>query len=144
MCRRKFRPIKYMRRYSYAKFGTFFLGHPVLTLITKPTKLFLARANVFILQKVQKRKSSLNEWAYSLDRKIIQSVKQEYRGTITACTYKCFESTIIQLRATIDYIGLYVTIIKTQHYENKSCLVIKRTKTHTRNVTQRTEKNTEQ
>jgi len=24
MCQRKFRPIKYMRRYSYAKFGTFF------------------------------------------------------------------------------------------------------------------------
>jgi len=27
MCRRKFRPIKYTRRYSYAKFGTF-LGQP--------------------------------------------------------------------------------------------------------------------
>jgi len=24
MCERKFRPIKYTRRYSYAKFGTFF------------------------------------------------------------------------------------------------------------------------
>jgi len=32
MCRRKFRPIKYSRRYSYAKFGTFFSGHPVFQL----------------------------------------------------------------------------------------------------------------
>jgi len=29
MCQRKFRPIKYTRRYSYAKFGTFF-GPPVI------------------------------------------------------------------------------------------------------------------
>ena len=29
MCQRKFRPIKYTRRQSYATFGTFLLGHPV-------------------------------------------------------------------------------------------------------------------
>jgi len=29
MCQRKFRPIKYTRRQSYAKFGTFLLGHQV-------------------------------------------------------------------------------------------------------------------
>jgi len=28
MCQRKFHLIKYTRCYSYAKFGTFFLGHP--------------------------------------------------------------------------------------------------------------------
>ena len=28
MCQRKFHPINYTRRYSYAKFGTFFSGHP--------------------------------------------------------------------------------------------------------------------
>ena len=31
MCQRKFRPIKYMRRYSYTKFGTFFSGPPGIT-----------------------------------------------------------------------------------------------------------------
>jgi len=66
----------------------------------------------------------LNELIYSFDRKIRQSVKQEHRGTITACAYRCRESTIIQFRGTIDY------VVKTQHYGNKSCLVIKRTKTH--------------
>jgi len=79
----------------------------------------------------------MNEF-YSLDRKIKQSVQQEHRGTITACAYRCPESTIIQLRGTID------CVVKTQHYENKSCLVIKRTKTHTLNATQRREKNAEQ
>jgi len=79
----------------------------------------------------------MNELISSLDRKIRQSVKQEHRGTITACAYRCPESTIIQLRGTIVY------VVKTQHYESKSCLVIKRTKTHTLNVTQR-RKNAEQ
>jgi len=40
---------------------------------------------------------------------------------ITACAYRCPESsTIIQLRGTINY------VVKTQHYKNNSCLVIKR------------------
>jgi len=43
------------------------------------------------------------------------------------------ESTVIQLRGTIQ------DIVKTQHYENKSCLVTKRTKT-TLNVKQSREK----
>jgi len=60
----------------------------------------------------------------SLDRKIRQSIKQEHRGTITACADRCPESTILQLRGTID------CVVNTQHYENKSCLVTKRTKTH--------------
>jgi len=38
---------------------------------------------------------------------------------ITACAYRDPESAIIQLRGTIDY------VVKTQHYENKSRLVIK-------------------
>jgi len=45
------------------------------------------------------------------DRKIRQSVKQEHRGTITGCACRCLESTIIQLRGTIDY------VVKTQHYK---------------------------
>jgi len=64
-------------------------------------------------------------------------VKQEHQGTITACAYRCPESTIIQLRGTIDY------EVKTQHYENKNYLVIKCTKTHIikgLNATQRREK----
>jgi len=32
MCQRKFRSMKYTRRYSYTKFGTFFMGHPVVQL----------------------------------------------------------------------------------------------------------------
>jgi len=77
----------------------------------------------------------MNEWIYSLDGKISQSVKQEHPGTITACAYRCPESTIIQLWGTVDKF-----LVKTQHYENKNCLVIKRTKTRTLNVTQRREK----
>jgi len=76
----------------------------------------------------------MNELIYLLDRKIRRLVEQEHRRAITACAYRCPESTIVQLRGTIDY------IVKTQHYENKSCLVIKRTKTHTLNVTLKREK----
>jgi len=90
--------------------------------------------NLMRRQFVDSAYSNENEWIYSHDRKIRQPVKQEHQGTITACAYRCPESTIIQLRGTID------CVVKTQHYETKSCLAIKRTKTYTLNVTQRREK----
>jgi len=37
-------------------------------------------------------------------------------------------------------VGTIEYVVKTQHYENKSCLIIKRTKTYTLNVTQKREK----
>jgi len=69
---------------------------------------------------------------FAWQKKIRQSLNREHQDTITACAYRCPESTITQLRGTIDY-----DVVQTQHYENKSYLVIKRQKTHTLNVTQR-------
>ena len=51
MCQRKFRPIKYMRRYSYGKFGTFILGHPgyrpIYGMFRRAIKLIIELFNCF-------------------------------------------------------------------------------------------------
>jgi len=49
----------------------------------------------------------MNEWIYSRDRKIRQSVKQEHRGTITACAYRCPESTGWVSRGLTSHSTLY-------------------------------------
>jgi len=84
-------------------------------------------------RRLQKR---LNEWmnffAWQKNKTISQPGTQMHDNCVRlpVSWINNYTTSRHKLRPT-DY------VVKTQYYENKSCLVIKRTKTHTLNVTQR-------
>jgi len=56
----------------------------------------------------------MNEFIRLTEKQDNQSSRNpRHDNCVTACAYRCPESTIIQLRGTIDY------VVNTQHYENK-------------------------
>jgi len=72
----------------------------------------------------------MNEWIYSLDRKIRQSAKQEHRGTITACAYRCpllyvFTFLMCETITTIYSPAKLLPICKEKHV-HRGCSIVSR------------------